>query len=39
VPIAASARWLTWANSGLQGAVGLVTIAIGVNTIVGTLLA
>ncbi|WP_456634432.1 HoxN/HupN/NixA family nickel/cobalt transporter [Bradyrhizobium sp. USDA 10063] len=39
VPIAASARWLTWANRGLQGAVGLATIAIGVNTIVETLLA
>ena len=29
VPLAVSARWLTWANSGLQGAVGLVTMAIG----------
>jgi hypothetical protein len=36
VPIAISARWLTWANRGLQGAVGVVTIAIGVNTIVAT---
>jgi hypothetical protein len=34
VPLAVSARWLTWANSGLQGAVGSVTIAIGVRTIV-----
>jgi hypothetical protein len=34
VPLAVSARWLTFANSGLQGAVGLVTIAIGVRTIV-----
>src|SRR5579863_8668290 len=34
VPIALSARWLTWANSGLQGAVGLVTIAIGLHAIV-----
>jgi hypothetical protein len=34
VPLAVSARWLTWANSGLQGAVGIVTIAIGVRTIV-----
>jgi hypothetical protein len=32
VPIAVSARWLTWANHGLQGTVGLVTVAIGVNT-------
>jgi hypothetical protein len=37
VPLAASARWLTWANSGLQGAVGLITTAIGVTTIVTTL--
>jgi len=36
VPIAVSARWLTWANRGLQGAVGAVTIAIGVTTIVAT---
>jgi hypothetical protein len=36
VPLAVSARWLTWANSGLQGAVGAVTIAIGVTTIVAT---
>ena len=34
VPLAVSARWLTWANRGLQGAVGIVTIAIGVITIV-----
>jgi ABC-type nickel/cobalt efflux system permease component RcnA len=33
VPIVISARWLTWANRGLQVAVGIVTIAIGVNTI------
>ena len=39
VPLAVSARWLTWANRGLQGAVGFVTIAIGVNTIVETLFA
>lgn len=38
VPIAVSARWLTWANSSLQGAVGFVTIAIGLNTIVATTL-
>ena len=36
VPLAASARWLTWANRGLQVAVGLVTIAIGAMTIVET---
>jgi len=34
LPLAASARWFTWANRGLQGAVGLVTIAIGLHTIV-----
>ena len=34
VPIAISARSLTWANHSLQGAVGLLTIAIGVKTIV-----
>jgi hypothetical protein len=39
VPLAVSARWLTWANSGLQGAVGIVTIAIGVRTIVATMFA
>jgi high-affinity nickel permease len=33
VPLAVSARWLTWANRGLQGAVGAVTIAVGVGTI------
>lgn len=38
VPIAISARWLTWANHTLQAAVGVVTIAIGVNTIVATTL-
>jgi hypothetical protein len=37
VPLAVSARWLTWANSGLQGAVGVITIAIGVMTIVATM--
>jgi ABC-type nickel/cobalt efflux system permease component RcnA len=36
VPLAASARWLTWANRGLQGTVGLVTVAIGIHTIVET---
>ena len=39
VPLAVSARWLTWANRGLQGAVGAVTIAIGVTTIVETVFA
>ncbi len=39
VPLALSARWLTWANSGLQGAVGLITVSIGARTIVETLLA
>ena len=34
VPLAASARWLTWANRGLQMAVGAVTIAIGIHSIV-----
>ena len=33
VPLAVSARWLTWANRGLQGAVGVVTIGIGAMTI------
>jgi hypothetical protein len=36
VPLAVSARWLTWANRGLQGAVGLVTVAIGIMTILAT---
>jgi high-affinity nickel permease len=36
VPLAVSARWLTWANSGLQGVVGVVTIAIGARTIIET---
>jgi hypothetical protein len=31
------ARWLTWANRGLQGRVGAVTILIGLNTIAATL--
>ena len=39
VPLAVSARWLTWANSGLQGAVGIITIAIGVLTIHATVFA
>jgi len=36
VPLAVSARWLTWANNSLQGAVGVVTIAIGATTIYTT---
>ena len=36
VPLVVSARWLTWANSGLQASVGIVTMAIGVMTIVVT---
>jgi hypothetical protein len=36
VPLAASARWLTWANRGLQGGVGAITVAIGAMTIYWT---
>jgi hypothetical protein len=36
VPLAVSARWLTWVNRGLQGAVGVITIAIGAMTIYST---
>ena len=36
VPLAVSARWLTWANRGLQGAVGLATVAIGIMTVYET---
>ena len=39
VPLVVSARSLTWANRGLQGAVGLATVAIGVMTVVETTLA
>jgi hypothetical protein len=39
VPLALSARWLTFANSGLQGAVGVITIAIGARTLVETVFA
>ena len=39
VPLAISARSLTWANRALQGAVGLVTVAIGMMTVVETVLA
>src|SRR6202051_69698 len=38
VPLAVSARWLTWANRGLQGAVGVITIAIGGMQIYSTVL-
>jgi hypothetical protein len=38
VPLAVSARWLTWANRGLQAVVGTVTIAIGGMTIYSTAL-
>ena len=38
VPIALSARWLTLANNGLQAAIGAITVAIGVRTIVETAL-
>ena len=38
VPLAASARWLTWANRGLQAGVGIITIAIGAMTIYSTVL-
>ena len=36
VPLVVSARWLTWANSGLQAIVGIITIAVGVMTIAST---
>jgi high-affinity nickel permease len=39
VPIAISARWLTLANRSLQMAVGLITISIGIHTIVVTTMA
>lgn len=39
VPLVLSARFLTWANRGLQAAVGAVTIGIGAMTIYGTLFA
>jgi hypothetical protein len=38
VPIAISARWLTWANRGLQASVGVTTVGIGVMTIYSTVL-
>src|SRR5947207_2548021 len=39
VPLAVSARWLTWANRGLHGAVGLATVASGIMTGTGTVVA
>ena len=36
VPLAASARWLTWANRAIQGVVGIITIGIGTLTIYTT---
>src|SRR6188474_1125623 len=36
VPLVVSARSLTWANRGLQAAVGLATVAIGIMTVVET---
>jgi hypothetical protein len=39
VPLVVSARWLAWANSGLQGGVGIITIAIGIRTIAATVFA
>ncbi len=39
VPLVVSARSLTWANRALQGAVGLVTVAIGIVTVVETIAA
>ena len=39
VPLAVTARWLTFANQGLQAVVGTVTIAIGIRTIVEMALA
>ena len=39
VPLAVSARWLISVNSGLQGAVGVTTIAIGVMTVITTVFA
>jgi hypothetical protein len=36
IPLAVSARWLTWTNRALQAAVGAITIAIGAMTIYST---
>jgi putative Mn2+ efflux pump MntP len=37
VPLAVSARWLSWVNSALQAAVGIVTVAIGLTTLAETM--
>lgn len=39
VPLVVSARWLTWANRGLQAGVSVVTTTIGAMTIYSTALA
>ena len=39
LPLAVSARSLTWANRALQGVVGLATVAIGIMTVIQMLLA
>lgn len=39
IPLALTARSLSWLNNGLQAAVGILTIAIGVRTLVETALA
>ena len=39
VPLVVSAHRLTWANRALQGAVGLVTVAIGLSTVYATVFA
>ncbi len=36
VPLAVSARWLTWANRGLQAGVGAITVGIGAVTVYST---
>ena len=38
LPLAASAKWLAWANHGLQAAVGVITISIGAMAIVNNAL-
>ncbi len=39
VPLAISARWLTWSNRALQFCVGVITIGIGAMTIYATAMA
>lgn len=36
VPLAVSARWLTWANRTIQAVVGIITIGIGAVTVYAT---